>query len=218
MREFLIETQFLWMLLIGWLLGILTGPIQERIRRSYREQDLVKAILNEFRGLQYTMALVAMQIRTRRADSSDGFLDSIIPIVANYDGPDKDANLLGALTSLRSRSASERNEARPPIGSPLVLKRYSVPIFSTHVSDLAVCDLDFQTAVLTIRHHLELLNESLPHIEKMFDMTVRETSAGSREHVLQILQNLEVDYGSRTEIIMNLITDLQNRFSRQRSR
>jgi hypothetical protein len=73
-------------ILLGWLLGLLTPGIAERIRRPYRRRDLMQAVIDEMLGLQFAMAIVAFLIRSRRAELSDAFLDEIVPIIDAYHG------------------------------------------------------------------------------------------------------------------------------------
>jgi hypothetical protein len=72
----------------GWLLGLLTPGVAERIRRPYRRHDLMRAVVDEMRELQFTMANVAYRIRARRAEVTDAFLDEILPILEGYHGPE----------------------------------------------------------------------------------------------------------------------------------
>jgi hypothetical protein len=47
-------------ILLGWLLGLLTPAIAERIRRQYKRHELMNAVVDEMLGLQHTLATVAL--------------------------------------------------------------------------------------------------------------------------------------------------------------
>ena len=46
-------------ILLGWLMGLLGPGIVERIRRKYRQKELIASVLSELGELQYTMAMLA---------------------------------------------------------------------------------------------------------------------------------------------------------------
>ena len=59
MLEYLKQLEPVLTILVGWLLGVLTPGIVERIRRPYRSRDLRLAVVDEMLGLQYKMAIIA---------------------------------------------------------------------------------------------------------------------------------------------------------------
>lgn len=152
-------------ILLGWLLGLLTPAIAERIRRQYKRQELMDAVIDEMLGLQHTLATVAHLVRLRNADLPDAFLDGFLPIFEGYEGPDRKEALVEVLKNIRNvpegqRSASLRSLREPNAG--MALQQYAVPLFTTQVADLAICSLDFQRSVLRIRNHLDLFNQLVP--------------------------------------------------------
>src|SRR4051794_7792288 len=104
--------------ILGWLLALLTPGISERIRRPYRRRDLVRAVVDEMLGLQYTMALVAYLMRSHAADVSDAFLDKIIPILNWYRGPDENPDLVAAIIRNRAVSEADRNAVHRAMREP----------------------------------------------------------------------------------------------------
>ena len=54
-------------LLLGWLLGLLSPGIAERIRRKHKAKDLVNSVVGELAELQYTVSLVAARLRMKLA-------------------------------------------------------------------------------------------------------------------------------------------------------
>jgi hypothetical protein len=190
-REYLIDLAPILMLLLGWFLGLLAPPITERIRRRYREKDLIQAVADELLGLEYTMAFVALKIRLRNAEVTDEFLDSLLPIVEDYKGPDRDEKVLDALTEMRKlpehqRAAVHRQQRQPQAG--LGLQQYGLPLLATQVADLAICPIGFQRAVLNVRYHLDLFNCSAAYLQSQFDKTFMDLT---EENHTAILKNLE---------------------------
>jgi hypothetical protein len=124
MVEYLKEVEPIFMLLLGWLLGLFTLDIGERIRRRHRRRDLTQAVVDEILSLQHTMAVAAYQIRARYADVPDAFLDKILLVVEGYQGPDRDENLIEGLRESRSLPQGQRAAVlqalrKPDVGTTL---------------------------------------------------------------------------------------------------
>jgi hypothetical protein len=214
MLEYLKQFNSVLTILLGWFLGLLTPSIAERIRRPYRRRDFMRAVVDEMCGLQYTMAMVAYQVRERRANVSNAFLEEILPILEGYNGPDRSDGQIEAARN--SRRLSEKDRAaeyqamrKPNVG--MVLRQYSTPLFAAQMTDLALCELDFQRAVLRIRHHLDLFNQFVPYTQSLFDKTFSNPGPKDRE---ALMANLEEGYrnsGTQAEIIIRAIRDLQER-------
>jgi len=146
MLEYLKQFEIVFTILLGWLLGLLTG-IAERIRGSYRRRDLIHAVVDEMLDLRHTMAIVAFRIRARYAEVSDAFLDKILPIVEAYHGPDRTEDFIEGLRKTRSLPETERAAAHQILRKPnvgLALRQYAIPLFATQIADLSICGLDFQ--------------------------------------------------------------------------
>jgi len=79
--EYLKQLETVLTILLGWLLGLLTPGIAERIRRPYRRRESIRAVVDEMLSLQHTMAIVAYQMRAMRAEVSDSFLDGVLPVI-----------------------------------------------------------------------------------------------------------------------------------------
>ena len=61
-------------LLLGWLLGLLSPALHERIRRGYRRSELSKALHAELSERRFDMAKVAFLFQTRKGSLPDDFL------------------------------------------------------------------------------------------------------------------------------------------------
>jgi len=201
-------------ILLGWLLGLLTPGIAERIRRSYRRRDLTQAVVDEMLGLQYTMAVAAHQIRARRAGVSGAFLDKILPIIEGYQGPYRDEELIQGLRESRSLPEATRAEVhqsmrRPNVG--ILLRQYAIPLFVTQMADLAICSIDFQRSVLNIRYHLDLYNQTVVHAQSLFEKTFNKPSPEDREALIANQEAAYREAAQRIDIITQAIGSLHKR-------
>ena len=202
-------------ILLGWLLGLLTPVISDRIHRPYRRRDIVQAVVDEMLGLQYTLATVAHLIRVRNANVTNAFLDQILPIVEGYEGPDRSDDIPIGLKKLRSVSEQERAAALqskqiPNVG--MALRQYAIPLFATQLADLAICRRDFQRSVLRIRYHLDLYNQLVPYTQSLSDKTFDKPSPKDREAIIANQERAYRDAGVRAEIIVQAISELHNEY------
>lgn len=108
MFDYLKDFEPVFMLLLGWSMGLISPTIIEEIRRRYRRRDLIQAVVDELVGLQYTMAFVALKHRSRNAEVTDDFLDALLPVIESYAGPDRDEAGIAALRRLRERPEDQR--------------------------------------------------------------------------------------------------------------
>lgn len=216
MIEYLETLQPVLMVLLGWALGLLTPAIAERIHRGYRRKDLMQAVVDELRGLQYTMAFVAYLIRSRNADVPDSFLDLVIPILENHQGPDRDERAIEHLRNLRKVSVQQRAVVHQSLQKPnrgLWLQQYALPLVGTQIADLAICPVAFQRSVLRIHQSLDLFNQQVPLLQSAFDRTFDNLSD---ENQTALRNNLEQGYQNlarRAETIIKAITTLQQEFA-----
>ncbi|HZT33485.1 MAG TPA: hypothetical protein VFA33_26595 [Bryobacteraceae bacterium] len=216
MLDYVGELEPLLMLVLGWAMGLLSPTIVEKIRRRYKQRDLMNAVVDEFLGLQYTMTMVAWIHRARNAEVTDSFLDSIIPIIEQYKGPDRNEEMITAMKRSRERPEQDRIAHHKVMRKPesgLSVKQYALPLFVSQMADLSMCPIDFQRAVLNIRYHLDLYNQSIPLLQSLFDKTFASLT---EENLAIIRANIEQGYkdvGQRAEIIKNAISELRMRFS-----
>jgi hypothetical protein len=199
-------------IILGWLLGLLTPMIAERIRRPYRRRDVMRSVIHEMLDLQYLMAFLAFKVRTRKGAVSDAFLDEILPIIEGYDGPSAEAEVVGRVKRIRAAPESQRfRPANRPSGA-IGLRQYSMPVLTTQVVELAICGMDFQRAVLQIRQHLELFNQIGLYAQSQFDKTFGQITAENREILIANQEEAYSDAGNRSEIIMRAIGDLRKKY------
>lgn len=213
--EYLKQLETVLTILLGWLLGLLTPGIAERIRRPYRRRELIWAVVDEMLSLQHTMAIVAYQMRAMRAEVSDSFLDGVLPIIEAYAGPDRNESFIKGLRESRRLPQGQRAAAQQALRQPNVgkkLQQYAIPLFSTQIADLAVCSLDFQRSVLRVRYHLDLYNQAVPYTQSLFEKTFNNPSPDNRAALIANLERAYNDAGIRAEIIVQEIVELKRRY------
>ena len=202
-------------ILLGWLLGLLTPGIADRIRRPYRRRDLMRAVVDEMLGLQYIMALLAYEIRSRHARLSDAFLNEILPIFEAYNGPDRIEGMVTVIKEARLLSEEKRKAAYQAIGKPaaaMSLRQYSIPLLATQIADLSICSVELQRSVLNVRYHLDLYNQVASYTQSQYEMSFSNPGPHDRAALVTNHENGTIDAGKRAETILHAIADLRNRY------
>lgn len=198
-------SKLLW-LLLGWLLGLLSPGIAERVRRKHRQADVMTAVSGELRELQYMMGVVAYRIRGYLGEVSDSFLDWLIPVALNYHGPDADPKLPGIMERSRRELTEEQRRQihlglrRPESG--LGLKEYSVPLVVGMTSELSICPLPFQRGVLRTMNQLDRYNQHVEYVRSQFDKTF--DTVLTDENRQAVLSNLDRGYRELAEMAQRI--------------
>ena len=205
------------MAILGWLFGMLTPGIVERIRRPYRRKELTEAIVDEMHSLEFVMALMAYAIRARYADVSDAFMDEILPVLESYNGSDRDEKTVEAMKRLRALPEAERKKSYQgsrKSNEGIGLKQYGMPLLVSQTADLPICSLDFQRAILRIRYQLDLFNQLVPYAQSLFEKTYNNPREQDRQALIANQEQAYQDAGKRAEIIVRGIGKLRKEHGR----
>jgi len=188
-------------LLLGWLLGLLSLPIGDSIRRGYERNRLARAIKSELVELRYTMALVADNMRAATGTQDDAFLAWLEGTVESYTGSDAEQpGFLAAVRQLRITLAGAIPPKRPSSGSGLHLKTYDLPFLTSQVQQISIFSIEFQQQVLQIKAQLELFNAEMAFLMKQYELTFNPSLDATNRAIIQ--GNLQSGYakGGRSAI------------------
>ncbi len=198
-------------LLLGWLLGLLSLPIGDAIRRWRERGELATAIKAELAELRYTMALVADTMKSTTGQRDAGFLAWLEQTVAAYKGVDPEQpKFLTALRTLRSQLAGAAPPSQSSTTSGVNLKTYELPFLSSQVHKLDICSIAFQQRVLQIKTQLDLFNSETTFLMRQFDLTFDPSlDAANRVAVRANLQSGYAKLGRSGMHIADLIAALE---------
>lgn len=171
---FLNQFDPLLLLFLGWLLGLLSPVIQERIRRTYRRSELLSAIRSELSTHQYRMALVAWMMRAKIVNMPDEFAAWIVKATKNYRGPEYSPNILTMVSMAAQQPRATREAALKLLSDPTKgksLKEYALPVFEAHRPELSSFPLRVQEAVLQVIVQTDLYNQHVRFLQGQFDKT-----------------------------------------------
>jgi hypothetical protein len=179
------------------------------LKRRHRPTEIMAAVRDELRELQYMMAVVAYRIRGYSGAVTDAFLDWLIPIVRSYHGPEEIASLPGALEESRKLAEEMRRrvhlDLRRP-GAGLGLKEYFLPLIAAMASEISICPLPFQRGVMRIVNRLDRFNQHVAHLRSQFDKTFDPGIVGENRDA--VLSNLDRGYIELAEMAKTISAEI----------
>ena len=202
----------LWLLLLGWCLGLLGGPVAESIVRRYRAKRLRPAIIAELKELQYNCALVAHDLYGHLGKIDRLLSKWVVTTIESYDGPDRDEHTLELFRDALSRPPEEQN-AFLAKKSPWNAKRvvpYQLPFLDANLAALADCSLAFQQPVLNIKAQLGFFNGQVASVMSNLERTFDPSLTGINRQLLD--ENIKRGYddlAKRARDIADMIAALR---------
>ena len=185
-HRMLSELSDLWLLLLGWCLGLLGGPVAESIVRRYRAKRLRPAVIAELKELQYTCALVAHELYGHLGKIDRSLSEWVVTTIESYDGPDRDEHTLELFRNALSRPPEEQNASltkKNPWDAKRVVS-YQLPFLDANLPSLADCSLAFQQPVLNIKSQLELFNGQVASVRSNLERTFDPSLTGINRQLL----------------------------------
>lgn len=168
------QVQPIALLVLGWILGLLSPSLQERIRRGRRRRELVEAINSELREHQWRLALVAYSMRMKVADLPDEFIVWLVKTTENYRGIEYNPKIQNFLSGLVNTSRKDREAAAKSLDNPekgKSLKEYRLPLVEAHWPELATFSVSTEAALLQVVTHTDFYNQHVRFLQSQFDKT-----------------------------------------------
>jgi hypothetical protein len=205
-------------LLLGWLLGLITLGIAERMRRGYRKRELVASVTGELADLQYIIAVLAFRLRANLGEATDEFLDWLIPIIREYDGPSKIPEMGDNLLKIRLYPEEQRRVAdlaisQRDLGVGLILMKYDLPFLTAQSAELSICPLDFQRGVSWVKWQLDYFNQGVDYLRSQYEKTFDTAIVGDNRQVIETnLTNGYKNLAIRAVSIAKAIGDMRAKY------
>jgi hypothetical protein len=195
---------------LGWLLGLLGGPLAERIRRRYRAEELRRACLGELKELRYTMASLVYLIHSRQGDLNRALLEWIDPIESSYEGPDSSPEEKETWRKIRALKPEELARVADRRSEDLAMnvKVFSLPFLEARMSDLPLLSVELQQGIHQVRHHLDLFNQDVAVLQGQFALTFQALPTENHARVRKNLTDGYKNLAKRATIIADAITPL----------
>jgi len=170
---------------LGWLLGITSTVVVERIRSRKLRKALKVMLRSELTELRYMMAFLVLSLNILLGEFDDKIRQWVKPIVLSYDGPNKAEGLkivLEKTANTDDRIFREYARLQQTQGKGKSLKKYYMPFFESQMQNLPLLDFKLQTGLHDVHTTLSCINQSIEeyrwYFEKTFDSTLGELNPG----------------------------------------
>lgn len=210
-------------LVIGWLLGLLSGTLTplgvDWIRKRYRKEEILKGLFNELKEIRSRLAASVYLMSARYGTYDREFLECVHPICVEDAGIVFRPEMIQSLERLIGRTdeqiaeVAERERLTGEYSARSTNKKYLLPFLDSNMEHLSLFDAEFQRRAIQIRTHLNMLNEEAElgrfYYEKTFDSGI------SPENHEILCRNLDVCYRNivgHSRTTADRITDLINNF------
>lgn len=184
---------------LGWLLGLLSPAIVSRIQSHYREREIRKSIITELTDLRFRMAGAAWIFEARFGSWDRNFMNWLIPILKNYQGPNNNIELLNSLQKLvvldddSLRKMAIHQKARPE--GALNVKKYRVPYLDANIGQLGVFSEQSRAAILDVRAQLDIFNEEVDEARLHYKFTFELKDSANHALAVQSVQSCYKNLG-----------------------
>lgn len=189
-------TQALYVIL-GWLLGLFSPIIADRIRAKRQRNKFKVGITHELADLKYRIAIVSFQLRQRGGTLDAEYLTWLRDNISDYEGSEANERIRDFVERLLELPTTSldvfgaASQAEPGIG--LSLKTFSASYFESNIDRIADLPHPLQRACHEFRNHLAVVNQE---ITRIMDAHTRTFDSSLSEHNHERLVQ-DIDIGHR---------------------
>lgn len=206
----------IWILLIGWLLGLLSPSIAQGIRKKGKRREIRSGIESELKDLGHRMATVVYITASKFGKYDKALVEWLIPLFEEYKGDNSSGGMLRLLRSHQKSNDEQFAEIIADMvadsGSGLAVKKYKLPYLESKIGELSLFSERSQRRALEILNHLHLFNEEVEEARFYFKLTF--DSSISVENHSKALEGGNTSYikmGERAQIIIDRIRKFEEK-------
>lgn len=193
-------------LFLGWLFGLLSPSIAERVKRHYQLRDVRCGIDTELKELKNrlvsTVCLLASRSGKRDRQNLQWSLDHFKAYDGVYAKPQLIENTKNLLALSDEQLAKIGDFQKAPPGEGLRLKTYRMPFLEAHITFIPLFDLRFQSTIFEVLNQLSFLNEEVA-LSRFYDQKTFDSNTPANHDIL--LKNLEDSYINVKNISMKIV-------------
>lgn len=196
-------------LLLGWLLGLLGGPIAEAIARAYRRARLLPSLKAELIEFQYTMLLIAYDYRGFLGAIDAEFLSWARRVLERYtQAPHADRQHLLAFKQALGLPPEQQNAvmARKSQKAARSAVLHSLSMLEASIPSLPDFSVSLQTKLLAVRDQVAIFNQQTAKFQADIALSFDPSVSGLNRQSLN--ENIEGGYrnlSNRAKCIIDAI-------------
>jgi len=200
-------------LLLGWLLGLLSPQLSERIKRYYQKNDLRIGIISEFKEIKVRLAMSVYLLTKKTGTFDKQLLEWLIKQLEGYEGGESTKNILEGLKKLSGKVDDKQLTAIQLLGfneeKSYSLKKFYLPFLESKIDLLPMFGDKFRVLIFEIRSKIQSLNDEIDNAQfyyrKTFDSSM---SAENHEIVRNNLESCHKNINTQFKLIVERINEL----------
>ncbi len=201
-------------LLLGWLLGLLSPQISERIKRCYQKKDVRFGILSEFKEIKVRLAMTVYLLTKKIGTFNKQLVEWLKKQLEGYEGGHPTKRILSNLEKI-SGLTDEQLTVIQLLGSDeekaYSLKKFYLPFLESKIDLLPVFSDKFRVLIFEIRSKIQSLNDEIDNEQFYFRKTFDSSMSQANHEIVR--QNLESCYKNINTQIKLLIDKINDLFS-----
>jgi hypothetical protein len=204
------------LIILGWLLGILSPILQEKMQQKRNTKKISAAIITELNDLEYRLMFLAFGLFTHIGKMNKDFLSWAASVKENYSGPFVNEETNNAIVRLSALSDDEITRLFPDRSQTkgLRMSKMMIPFTQSKVDSLTHFPTDFQKQIFSILSQLSYLNDnidfSMEDFDRMLDPDIdRENWCILRDNIIERWQAM----GNRARQIADKIKQIRIKYS-----
>lgn len=207
-------------LFLGWLLGLLSPIIVDKIRKKHKLEEIKGGLISELDEVKCRLVGAVYLLAPHYETYNKELIEWVYSNLEKYSGGYIKEGTLKALEPLLKLDDGQLAELQKQkklkyVGRGFNLKSISVPFLDSKIGSLSYFDSKFQLAILQIKAQINILNQEIETAQFYFRMTFDSNLDSNNREI--ITDNLEENYrnvSSKSRSIANSITELIGQFQK----
>jgi hypothetical protein len=201
------------LLIVGWLLGLLGPTIIEAIKRHRENKQVKVALAAELREVSYKLVLANHLIHLHFGTVDRPHLRWFKASTEHYEGPllvEASRNALEIQLDLSDEQLSQYVRSQTaPAHQNINLQKIIVPLLDARVASLWYLKNQLQVLLLSIRSHINLLNELVDQSRYYAGLTFSNLKSANYDRAVGNLKDCQIQYAQRSKQIVDAISKLE---------
>jgi hypothetical protein len=204
-------------LIIGWILGILSNVINDRLKRKSSKRDVIIGIQSELTELQIHLSSVSLRSVCLSGEFNKEFFDwvkpyflnsfksadSVIPKEMLNKIPDitklEDETLFTLMKTALERAPNQNNN------STFTYQNISIPFIDSKITEISLLNVEVQQLLFVLKRDTNFLNNDIDQIWFFNSKTYNEPSEKNLAILNTNIFNLYSRIGRRSKTVVNNI-------------
>lgn len=201
-------------LFLGWLLGLASPLIVERIKRTYTKQELLNGIKTELNETQFRILCLSSLLGMRYGKYDRTYLEWCLPYFKYYKGNEQKENCVKSREELlklndekiEQTTLSLKRKQEQGIG--LSLKKYHLPFLDSKIGEISKFNIELQNIIYEIISRLQLFNDEIDKAIEYHQMTFDSTISNENHRIIRF--EITNKYKILQEMAIGIVKKMDN--------